>query len=304
MVPSPTSSAPGKVLYIGVSEWTAERDPGRRRAGPRAADPVRVEPAAVLHALAGHRGRGRAGVARGAGLVQIVWSPIAQGVLTGQVPARAAAARPGSRATDAARRRRLSSSGSWRDERARARSSALRPIAEGLGLTMAQLAVAWVLQNDNVAAAIIGASRPEQVHENVQASGVRLDPETMAAIDAALGRSRRQPTRPRRPARRPGRSDRRCPSVGREQAHRAVDLGPVVEQDDAGRHRRSSSSCQDSPIHDSASACVGKRPSAQPRRRPGSRPPRRRSARSSHDAANPSRGRPPGALGSAAAQQL
>ena len=63
----------------------------------------------------------------------------------------------------------------------------LRPIAEDLGLSMAQLAIAWVLQNENVAAAIIGASRPEQVHDNVKAAGVQLDDEVMKRIDEVLG---------------------------------------------------------------------------------------------------------------------
>ena len=63
----------------------------------------------------------------------------------------------------------------------------LEPIAADNGLSMAQLAVAWVLQNDNVASAIIGASRPAQVTDNVKASGVTLSPETLAAIDAAIG---------------------------------------------------------------------------------------------------------------------
>jgi aryl-alcohol dehydrogenase-like predicted oxidoreductase len=63
----------------------------------------------------------------------------------------------------------------------------LRPVADELGLSMAQLAVAWVLQNDNVAAAIIGASRPEQVHENVKASGVVIPAELMTRIDDVLG---------------------------------------------------------------------------------------------------------------------
>jgi aryl-alcohol dehydrogenase-like predicted oxidoreductase len=63
----------------------------------------------------------------------------------------------------------------------------LRPLAAEAGLTMAQLAVAWVLQNDNVAAAIVGASRPEQVRDNAKASGVRLAPELMTAIDDVLG---------------------------------------------------------------------------------------------------------------------
>jgi aryl-alcohol dehydrogenase-like predicted oxidoreductase len=63
----------------------------------------------------------------------------------------------------------------------------LRPIADDLGLTMAQLAVAWVLQNPNVASAIIGASRPEQVHENVKAAGQKLDADLLKAIDDVLG---------------------------------------------------------------------------------------------------------------------
>ena len=63
----------------------------------------------------------------------------------------------------------------------------LRPIADEAGLTLAQLAVAWVLQNPNVSAAIVGATRPEQVRENTGASGVRLDPGLMARIDAVLG---------------------------------------------------------------------------------------------------------------------
>ena len=67
------------------------------------------------------------------------------------------------------------------------RVQALRPIADDCGLSMAQLAVAWVLQNPNVSAAIIGASRPEQVVENVKASGVRLEPAVLARIDEALG---------------------------------------------------------------------------------------------------------------------
>jgi aryl-alcohol dehydrogenase-like predicted oxidoreductase len=63
----------------------------------------------------------------------------------------------------------------------------LRPVADDLGLSMAQLAVAWVLRNENVAAAIIGATRPEQVHDNVKAAGVRLEDDVMARIDEVLG---------------------------------------------------------------------------------------------------------------------
>ena len=65
----------------------------------------------------------------------------------------------------------------------------LRPVADDLGLSMAQLALAWVLREENVAAAIIGASRPEQVEDNAAASGVELDAETLARIDEILGDS-------------------------------------------------------------------------------------------------------------------
>jgi aryl-alcohol dehydrogenase-like predicted oxidoreductase len=63
----------------------------------------------------------------------------------------------------------------------------LQPIADELGITMAQLAIAWVLREDNVSSAIVGASRPEQVEENVAASGVELGDDVLAAIDTALG---------------------------------------------------------------------------------------------------------------------
>jgi len=76
--------------------------------------------------------------------------------------------------------------GNLRDDAVLQRVERLRPIAEQAGLSMAQLALAWVLREDNVAAAIVGASRPEQVHENAAASGVKLGDEVLRAIDAAL----------------------------------------------------------------------------------------------------------------------
>ena len=118
------------------------------------------------------------------GLSQIVWSPVAQGVLTGKYrPGQAPPA--GSRATDEkgggdAIKRFLT-------DDTLARVQKLRPIAGDLGLTMAQLAVAWVLQNRNVSAALVGASRPEQVEENVKAAGVRIPADAMEAIDDVLG---------------------------------------------------------------------------------------------------------------------
>jgi len=113
-----------------------------------------------------------------------VWSPVAQGVLTGKY--RPGGALPaGSRATDEKGGARMISR--FLREDVLERVQGLVPIARELDLTTAQLAVAWVLQNENVAAAIIGASRPEQVHENVAAAGVRIPAEAMTRIDEALG---------------------------------------------------------------------------------------------------------------------
>ncbi len=190
----------GKALYVGVSEWTADQI--RQAAGlarelhvplvsnqPQYSMLWRVIEEQVVPASREH------------GLSQIVWSPIAQGVLTGKY-------RPGqpppegSRATDP-------SGGAdfvrgWLRDDVLERVQRLRPLADQAGLTMAQLAVAWVLQNDNVAAAIIGASRPEQVADNVQASGVRLDVDLMAAIDDVLGDAVvRDPAKTVSPATRP-----------------------------------------------------------------------------------------------------
>jgi aryl-alcohol dehydrogenase-like predicted oxidoreductase len=75
----------------------------------------------------------------------------------------------------------------WLQDDVLERVQQLKPIADEAGLTLAQLAVAWVLQNDNVSAAIIGASRPEQVSDNVKASGIVLEPATMKAIDDVVG---------------------------------------------------------------------------------------------------------------------
>jgi aryl-alcohol dehydrogenase-like predicted oxidoreductase len=117
------------------------------------------------------------------GIGQIVWSPIAQGVLTGKyLPG--AAPPEGSRATD--ERGSGFISRLMTDEILGA-VQRLKPVAEQAGLTMAQLAVAWTLQNPNVSAAIIGATRPEQVRENVRASGVTLDPAVLTQIDEILG---------------------------------------------------------------------------------------------------------------------
>jgi len=135
------------------------------------------------------------------GIGQIVFSPIAQGVLTGKY-------RPGeqppadSRATDQAGGANFISR--WMRDSLLAKVQQLKPIADEAGLSLAQLAVAWTLQNPDVSAAIIGATRPEQVRENVQAAGVKLDAGLLRRIDEGLGDDiERDPARTASPASRP-----------------------------------------------------------------------------------------------------
>jgi aryl-alcohol dehydrogenase-like predicted oxidoreductase len=174
----------GKVLYIGVSEW----NPEQIAAGAELARELRIplisnqpqysmlwrviEPAVVP-------------TCEREGISQIVWSPIAQGVLTGKyLPG--AAPPEGSRATDE------TSGGAqmisrWLREDVLTRVQELRPLAAEAGLSMAAFAVAWVLQNKNVASAIVGATRPEQIKDNVAAAGVTLDAELLHRVDQVLG---------------------------------------------------------------------------------------------------------------------
>jgi aryl-alcohol dehydrogenase-like predicted oxidoreductase len=135
------------------------------------------------------------------GIGQIVWSPIAQGVLSGKyLPGQAPP--EGSRATDEKSganfiRRLLTDEVLTTVQR-------LRPLAEQAGLTMAQLAIAWVLQNPNVSSAIVGATRPEQLEDNVTAAGVRLDADLLKAIDEVVEPiAERDPARTESPAERP-----------------------------------------------------------------------------------------------------
>lgn len=121
---------------------------------------------------------------RNEGIGHIAWSPIAQGALTGKyLPGK----KPpkGSRATDKKGGANMISR--WMKDDVLTAVEKLKPIAEKEGLTQAQLAVAWVLQNPNISSAIIGATKPSQIKENVKASGVKLSSETMKAIDDALG---------------------------------------------------------------------------------------------------------------------
>ncbi len=117
------------------------------------------------------------------GISQIVWSPLAQGVLTGKYePGQAPPS--SSRAASEGMGQMM---GDYLDDDVLARVQRLRPIAERLGRTMTELALAWVLREANVASAIVGASRPDQVHENAAASGLELDPSTIAEIESAAG---------------------------------------------------------------------------------------------------------------------
>ncbi|MGB3731964.1 aldo/keto reductase family protein [Microbacterium sp.] len=172
----------GKALYIGVSEWTAEQ----LRAGHDLAVQLGIQLVSnqpqysMLHRVI----EGKVvPTSQSLGISQIVWSPMAQGVLSGKyLPGQPVP--DGSRATDP-------HSGAHFIERLLKDDiltavQKLKPIAAEAGLTMPQLAIAWVLQNPNVAAALVGASRPEQLAETVKASGVTLDADVMAAIDAAL----------------------------------------------------------------------------------------------------------------------
>jgi aryl-alcohol dehydrogenase-like predicted oxidoreductase len=173
----------GKALYIGVSEWNAEQI----RAGhalskelgfqlisnqPQYSMLWRVIEDQVVP------------VSEELGLSQIVWSPVAQGVLTGKYKP-GAELPPGSRATD--EKGGADMVKRFLNDDVLTRVQLLQPIAHDLGLTMAQLAIAWVLQNPNVASALMGASRPEQVESNVKAAGVTLDEGILSRIDEALG---------------------------------------------------------------------------------------------------------------------
>ena len=173
----------GKALYIGVSEWTAEQ----LRAGQALAKDLAIP---LISSQTQYSMLWRvieeevAPTATELGMSQIVWSPVAQGVLTGKY-APGAPLPEGSRATDASGG--ASTIKSFMRDDVLTRVAELKPIAQELDLSQAQLAVAWVLQNPAVASALIGASRPEQVAENVQASGVVIPGELMARIDDVLG---------------------------------------------------------------------------------------------------------------------
>lgn len=172
----------GKALYIGVSEWTADQI----RAGHALAKDLGIQliSSQPQYSMLWRVIEGEVVPAcEELGISQIVWSPIAQGVLTGKYqPGQAPPA--GSRATDDKGGADMIKR--WMDDDLLTRVQKLRPLADEAGLSMAQLAVAWVLQNPNVASALVGASRPEQVEDNVAAAGKKLDADLMKAIDDVL----------------------------------------------------------------------------------------------------------------------
>ena len=172
----------GKVFYVGVSEWTAEqlRD-GHALAQQLGFQLISNQPqySMLWRVIEGVV----VPTCLELGISQVVYSPIAQGVLTGKY-------RPGeqppsgSRATD--EKGGADMIKRWMSDDVLERVQQLVPLAEEAELSMAQLAVAWVLQNDNVASAIIGASRPEQVHDNAASSGIKLDADLLTKIDEVL----------------------------------------------------------------------------------------------------------------------
>jgi aryl-alcohol dehydrogenase-like predicted oxidoreductase len=173
----------GDVLYIGVSEWRAEEiEAGHALAQDLGVHLISNQPQySMLWRVIESE---VIPVSERLGLGQIVFSPIAQGVQTGKYqPGKEHPA--GSRATDSKGGANMIAR--WMNDDVLTRVQKLQPIADEAGLSMAQLAIAWTLQNRNVSAAIIGASRPEQVGENVKAAGVKLEPALLKRIDEALG---------------------------------------------------------------------------------------------------------------------
>ncbi|KOX20208.1 aldo/keto reductase [Saccharothrix sp. NRRL B-16348] len=171
----------GKALYIGVSEWNADQI-ARGAALARELNVPFISNQPQYSMLWRVIESQVVPTSEREGISQIVWSPIAQGVLTGKyLPGQPVP--QGSRATDETGSKFIQRF--LRDE-VLTKVQQLKPLADEAGLSLAQLAVAWTLQNPNVASAIIGASRPEQVHENVKAAGVKLDEDLLKKIDDVL----------------------------------------------------------------------------------------------------------------------
>ncbi|MBC7463955.1 MAG: aldo/keto reductase family protein [Actinobacteria bacterium] len=175
----------GKVNYIGVSEWTANEIAAALKIQDERGYDRLISSQPQYSMLWRVIEKEVVPLSEREGIGQIVWSPIAQGALTGKyLPGKKAPA--GSRATD--KKSGADMISRWMRDDVLTAVQNLRPVAEEAGLTLAQLAVAWVLQNKNVSAAIIGATKPSQVKENVKAAGVVLSTETLKKIDKVLGK--------------------------------------------------------------------------------------------------------------------
>jgi len=173
----------GKVLYVGVSEWSAQRiEEARRIQAELNLDPL-VSNQPEYSMLQRKIEQDVLPVCKRLGIGQVVWSPLAQGVLAGKYkpgqapPSGTRAATPGDQDM---------MSRFMRDDVLEAVQD-LRPIADELGITMPQLALAWVLREPGVSSAIVGATRPDQVDDNVAASGVELGEDVLQRIDEVLG---------------------------------------------------------------------------------------------------------------------
>jgi aryl-alcohol dehydrogenase-like predicted oxidoreductase len=170
----------GKARYLGFSEWAADQIRAALALVPHVEKFVSSQPQYSL--LYRVPEREVIPLCKENGISQIVWSPLAQGTLTGKY-------KPGEEApagSRAASHQMGWSMDRFRDDDVLRAVQRLVPIAERLGISLAQLSLAWVLREENVASAIIGATRPEQVEENASGSGVELDEETLEAIDDAV----------------------------------------------------------------------------------------------------------------------
>jgi aryl-alcohol dehydrogenase-like predicted oxidoreductase len=171
--------ASGKARYLGFSEWT----PAQIRAGIEIAGPELFVSSQPQYSMLWQAPEAELlPLCSANGISQIVWSPLAQGLLTGKY-------RPGQPPpadSRAAHHEMGDAMGIVMNDASLEAVERLRPVAEGAGLSLAELALAWVLRRPELASAIVGASRPEQVHANVRASGIELTADTLDAIDEAL----------------------------------------------------------------------------------------------------------------------
>lgn len=187
----------GKVHYIGFSEWRAEEIKAALEIQERRGYNRFVSSQPQYSMLWRVIEKEVAPLCEANGIGHIVWSPIAQGALSGKyLPGKKPPA--GSRATD--KRGGANMISGWLRDEVLTAVQRLKPVADEAGLTLAQLAVAWVLQNPGVSSAIIGATKPSQIKENVKASGVKLEASLMKKIDEVLGNlPERDPAKTRSP---------------------------------------------------------------------------------------------------------